>query len=176
MCLFEPFEDAQIVPEEIPPEPCEPGELPGAIEPFEPVAPPEPDELAELKIMVDGYLTQRELAPHRLAHFAANAYDRVLESLRPFRRLGELQISPLAEPDGTTITGVEIRFFEYAMLYHVRVDDSGETAEVALDCNEGGTFSRLSSASLRFGEGEWDQDPGRAAFRHTYDWLVYILN
>lgn len=176
MCLFEPFEETQIVLEEVPGEPSEPGELAEPVEPFETVAPPEPDELAELKIMVDGYLAQRELAPHRLAHFAAAAYDRILEALRPFKRLGELKICPLTEPDGATNTGVEVRFFEYAMLYIVRVDDAGETAEIALDCNEGGTFSRLTTASLRFGEGEWDQDPGRAAFRHTYDWLVYILN
>lgn len=132
-------------------------------------------ELTDLCARIECYLTRRELSPHRLAHFVAAAYDKVEMGLSPFKRIGEIGLQTLSDAEGT-VTGVEVRFFEYSIKYLVRVEESGEIARVSLICDENGTMNQLVTAHLRFGEGDWGDDIGAAAYRHTFEWLVYILD
>lgn len=135
---------------------------------------PLPPDLTDLAARLECYLTRRELSPHRVAHFVAAAYDKIEKGLDPYKRFSEIGVRCLTDEDGA-VNGVRVQFFEYSITYLVRVVEDGETARVSLTCDENGTMNELVNAVLRFGEGEWSDDIATAAYRHTYEWLVYIL-
>jgi len=151
------------------------------ISPTEPVTGPatveisEPDEIADLRSLIDVFIARRELTPHRVSHFIESTYRIIESAVVPFRRLDELSLRTIRNTDDNRIQGFEVAFFQYRLVFDVSECDLGDYSDIHLGCEEEGDYTEIANIRLRFGEGEWNEDLGEQIYRHVYHWIARIL-